>query len=231
MACDRARNLSRLARVRLTSRALIVRTFFQRVDCDTRICCFSESDGTLDPAKRSRRANDAISPGTPTNLSRTSVITGCLLKNRVPFLTIHSPLPSQTRIIPFAKSACLRWGSRARENSWSSPTPGNGVTFTSLLLVAQHHMSAKTMKRKSEATATDIRPEYDFSKGVRGKYYRRYIESANVVVLAPDVHDKFKNSEVVNEALGTLIRAAGAGRGLTKRPARTRAKATRAGGR
>lgn len=87
------------------------------------------------------------------------------------------------------------------------------------------------MKRKSEATSADMRPEYDFSKGVRGKYYRRYIESTNVVVLAPDVHDKFKNSEAVNEALRTLIRAVGAGRGLTKRLARTRAKATRAGGR
>jgi hypothetical protein len=87
------------------------------------------------------------------------------------------------------------------------------------------------MKRKAETTSTEMRPEYDFSKGVRGKYYRRYIESTNVVVLAPDVHRKFKNAEAVNEALRTLIRAAGPKRGLTKRPTRTRAKAARAGGR
>jgi len=76
-----------------------------------------------------------------------------------------------------------------------------------------------------------MRPEYDFSSAVRGKYYRRYLESSNVVVIEPDVHSKFKNSAAVNDALRTLIRAAGKRRGLTKRPARTRAKAARAGGR
>lgn len=29
----------------------------------------------------------------------------------------------------------------------------------------------------------DMRPEYDFSGGVRGKYYEAYIQSSNVVVL------------------------------------------------
>ena len=86
------------------------------------------------------------------------------------------------------------------------------------------------MKRKTGAS-TEMRPEYDFSKGVRGKYYRRYIESTNVVVLKPDVHEKFETSAAVNEALRTLIRAAGAKRGLTKRPTRTRVRAARAGGR
>ena len=88
------------------------------------------------------------------------------------------------------------------------------------------------MKSKGRETAkSEIRPEYDFSGGVRGKYYRRYIASTNVVVLEPDVHKRFKNAAAVNEALRTLIRAAGEGRGLTKRPTRTRAKAARAGGR
>jgi hypothetical protein len=93
-------------------------------------------------------------------------------------------------------------------------------------------MNAKTMKRKHpESSPPDMRPEYDFSGGVRGKYYRRYMESTNVVVLEPDVHKKFKNSAAVNEALRTLIRAAGEGRGLTKRPTRPRARTARAGGR
>ena len=88
------------------------------------------------------------------------------------------------------------------------------------------------MKRKNPATAeSDMRAEYDFSGAVRGKYYRRYMESSNVVVIDPDVHARFKNSTAVNEALHTLIRAAGNGQGLTKRPTRTRAKAARAGGR
>lgn len=93
-------------------------------------------------------------------------------------------------------------------------------------------MNAKTMKPKAlHAAEPEMRPEYDFSRAVRGKYYKRYLESTNVVVIEPDVHEKFRNSAAVNEALRTLIRAAGKGRGLTKRRTRTRAKAARAGGR
>lgn len=88
-----------------------------------------------------------------------------------------------------------------------------------------------TSRKPSKAAEPEMRPEYDFSGAVRGKYYRRYLESSNVVVIAPDVHEKFKNSAAVNEALRTLIRAAGKKRGLTKRPTRSRAKAARAGGR
>lgn len=88
------------------------------------------------------------------------------------------------------------------------------------------------MKRKTTpSVGQDMRPEYDFSGAVRGKYYRRYAESSNVVVIDPDVHEKFKNSAAVNEALRALIRAADEERGLTKRPTRTRAKGARAGGR
>jgi hypothetical protein len=76
-----------------------------------------------------------------------------------------------------------------------------------------------------------MRAEYDFADAVRGKYYRRYVESSNVVVLDSDVHERFKNAAAVNEALRTLIRAAGKGQGLTRRPTRTRARAARAGGR
>jgi len=42
--------------------------------------------------------------------------------------------------------------------------------------------------------------EYDFSKGVRGKYASRYAGS-NVVVLAPDVARTFRDSKSVNAAL------------------------------
>jgi len=36
-----------------------------------------------------------------------------------------------------------------------------------------------------------MRPEYDFSGAVRGKYYKRYLEGTNVVVLEPDVAKGF----------------------------------------
>jgi hypothetical protein len=67
-----------------------------------------------------------------------------------------------------------------------------------------------------------MRPEYDFSRGVRGKYYRRYMESSNVVVLEPDVHRRFRNSSAVNKALRSLMREEGTRHGQKKRPAQTR---------
>ena len=93
--------------------------------------------------------------------------------------------------------------------------------------MSERHTSRKLLK----VSEPEMRPEYDFSGAVRGKYYRRYLESSNVVVIDPDVHARFRNSATVNEALRTLIRAAGKARGPAKRPARTRAKAAGAGGR
>ncbi len=91
-------------------------------------------------------------------------------------------------------------------------------------------MSANPMRHKPlKVSEPDMRPEYDFSGAVRGKYYRRYLESSNVVVIDADVHDRFNNAEAVNDALRTLIRAAGKKRDPTKRPTRRRAKAARTG--
>lgn len=50
--------------------------------------------------------------------------------------------------------------------------------------------------------------EYDFSKGVRGKYADRYAEGTNVVVLAPDVAAVFPDADSVNEALRQLMKIA-----------------------
>ena len=50
--------------------------------------------------------------------------------------------------------------------------------------------------------------EYDFSKGVRGKYAKRYAAGTNVVVLLPDAAEVFPDSESVNEALRVLLKIA-----------------------
>jgi hypothetical protein len=63
----------------------------------------------------------------------------------------------------------------------------------------------KVTKRKPDP---DLLDEYDFSKGVRGKYAKRYAEGSNVVVLAPDLARIFPNSEAVNEALRSLVNLA-----------------------
>jgi hypothetical protein len=49
-----------------------------------------------------------------------------------------------------------------------------------------------------------MRAEYDFSKGVRGKYAKRYAQGTNVVLLAPDVAKVFPTAEAVNESLRAL---------------------------
>jgi len=47
----------------------------------------------------------------------------------------------------------------------------------------------------------EMRPEYDFSKGVRGKYAARFAKGSKVVVLDPDVAAEFQTSDAVNAAL------------------------------
>ncbi len=58
----------------------------------------------------------------------------------------------------------------------------------------------------------DMLPEYDFSKGVRGKYAERLARlkqtKAITVVLEPDVANYFHDSESVNHALRMLIKVA-----------------------
>ncbi len=81
------------------------------------------------------------------------------------------------------------------------------------------------MKRKPRRSSKpEMRPEYDFSGATRGKYYARYTESSNVVIIEPDVHKKFRNSAAVNEALRTFIRAASKERNPGKRSSRTRSR-------
>jgi len=81
------------------------------------------------------------------------------------------------------------------------------------------------MKSKPEDNLSEMRAEYDFSGGVRGKYARSLRENGypirvfnndgsfsdmqvlgeKIVVIAPDVWEYFPSSEAVNAALRTLI--------------------------
>ena len=54
----------------------------------------------------------------------------------------------------------------------------------------------------------EMRPEYDLRGGVRGKYYKQYMEGTNVVLLDPDVAAVFRDSKSVNDALRVLMKAA-----------------------
>lgn len=54
----------------------------------------------------------------------------------------------------------------------------------------------------------DIRPEYDFSGGVRGKHFQAYRQGTNLVPLDQDVAQMFPDAIAVNEALRLLIKLA-----------------------
>lgn len=59
-------------------------------------------------------------------------------------------------------------------------------------------------KQAAKPAAKAMPPEYDFSTGVRGKYFQRYQRGTNVVVLEPDVASFFPNAETVNDSLRAL---------------------------
>lgn len=77
------------------------------------------------------------------------------------------------------------------------------------------------MKKKLKSESSEMLPEYDFSKGVRGKHAERYRMGANVVMLDPDVAKVFRDSLSVNAALRSLIEIAG----KSARPRRPRGAA------
>ena len=57
-------------------------------------------------------------------------------------------------------------------------------------------------------SADDMRAEYDFTGGVRGKYAAQFRAGTNLVLLEPDVADAFPDAESVNAALRSLIEIA-----------------------
>jgi hypothetical protein len=80
-------------------------------------------------------------------------------------------------------------------------------------------------KNEKEINENDMRDEYDFSKGMRGKHYKAYRDGHTVLInkddgtksvqyfkeedgsimLDPDIKIHFPNSESVNKALRSLI--------------------------
>jgi hypothetical protein len=69
--------------------------------------------------------------------------------------------------------------------------------------MSEKHTSRKPLK----AAEPEMRSEYNFSGAVRGKYYKRYLETTNVVVPEPDVAKKFKNAASVNNALRAHLKS------------------------
>ena len=65
------------------------------------------------------------------------------------------------------------------------------------------------MSKRPNDEDDDI-PEMDLSGGVRGKYYERYKQGTNIVLLEPDLARVFRDSAVVNQALREYLSEHGA---------------------
>src|SRR4030065_1861280 len=107
------------------------------------------------------------------------------------------------------KIASSRWENLIREGYWWLHTRSNRIQSelsTHVLLRRARGSPMKSPKKK--AAGSGMRAEYDFSKGVRGKYAKRFAEGSNVVVLDPDVAGVFPDSKIVNETLRAVAPAA-----------------------
>jgi hypothetical protein len=62
-------------------------------------------------------------------------------------------------------------------------------------------------KAKSRASESEMRPEYDFTGAVRGKYYERFMRNSNVVLLDPDVAAAFPSERGVERAPAADMRS------------------------
>ena len=60
-------------------------------------------------------------------------------------------------------------------------------------------------KPPSKPRPREMRAEYDFSGGVRGKYVDRYRRGVNVVLIDPELAEAFPDSKSVNDALRALV--------------------------
>jgi hypothetical protein len=76
---------------------------------------------------------------------------------------------------------------------------------------------ALVKKPPAKRRTREMRDEYDFSGGLRGKYVDRYRRGINVVLLDPELAEAFPDSKSVNDALRAL--RAIATRADTRKPA------------
>ena len=73
------------------------------------------------------------------------------------------------------------------------------------MLELQRNANDETMKKRGIERTVEIRAEYAFSGGVRGKYAAEYARGTNVVVLDPELAAIFPDSASVNDALRAFL--------------------------
>jgi len=76
------------------------------------------------------------------------------------------------------------------------------------------------MKKRSTRTDDQDIPALtraQLGRGVRGKYFSKFNQGSNVVVLRPELQKAFPTSEAVNNALASYLAFAREAKGLTRR--------------
>ncbi len=67
--------------------------------------------------------------------------------------------------------------------------------------------STRAKKTSRRNGADEMRAEYDFTGGVRGKYAKRYAEGTNLILLDPDLAAEFPDSRSVSRALRAYLKS------------------------
>ena len=68
----------------------------------------------------------------------------------------------------------------------------------------------KKVEKKTRRDNDELRPSYkrsDFGEGIRGKNFKRFGASSNLVLLAPEVRKAFPTDEAVDKALRYVMSA------------------------
>jgi hypothetical protein len=83
------------------------------------------------------------------------------------------------------------------------------------------------MRARQRIERDEMRPECDFSQGVRGKHFEAYRAGTNVVFLEPDIARVFSDSDSVNQVLRLLLRLAKTNVPAETKPEKTVRRASR----
>lgn len=67
--------------------------------------------------------------------------------------------------------------------------------------------TSRTKKTTRRINNDEMRAEYDFSGGVRGRYAKRYAEGTNLILLEPDLAAEFPDSRSVSRALRAYLKS------------------------
>ena len=74
--------------------------------------------------------------------------------------------------------------------------------------IINYPLNKKKENNMNKKNEKGMLPEYDFSKGIKGKYAKRFAQGTNIVMLEPDVAKVYSSSLSVNEILRAVAKIA-----------------------